>query len=526
MADNDPYGLWGDAGGEDRFGLWGGKPSKAKKRVRTKRPQAREVESPVSSEPEKEADEEPVTAESADEDKYGLRPRQGPPPGPAGSPSPRPGRDRESAWYEPLLDSALSFGQGVTQNWGDEAAGAARWALGKAGVMRDLGSLEENQAAFKASADQVTRDYPVGHGAGQAAAGMALGAAVPGGAVAQGLTAGALSGASEYGDSRHLGRTAGMAALGGAAGAGGAALGNRLARTFATSPRAAQEVELQAIQRASSSRPPAPPAQWPPAHPGIAPEVGPPRPQALPPPAATPEPPVPTGPEYYRGQLDMTPPPKAPASAPPVEATYEPPGGDWTADVLSTPPPRAPSLPEASERELQQLALRRAQQNMPPDKLGEGLRGLSNGAAMLGQGQAALALRGGALASRLLRPGAREAAIFQGELVPNAAAAMRTRMGSEMAWEMGAPAAYGGKVNAQDGEPVAYADQNTTNYALSEVLSRGRTGLSQQDEETLTSAVVRGDDDAIRAADFRMRQKYPAYARQVERALRGLNEED
>ena len=75
-------------------------------------------------------------------------------------------------------------------------------------------------------------------------------------------------------------------------------------------------------------------------------------------------------------------------------------------------------------------------------------------------------------------------------------------------------------------EQVAYGDRNTLNYALSAALHGGDTGLSQEDEATLTKAVVAGDQDAINAADFRLRQRYPAYARRIERELRALNEEE
>lgn len=510
MADNDPYGLFGD---DDE-------PPRAKKRPRTL---ARDVEQPAAETMVEDADPADPYGLFGSDDKPATAPdadlKHGPPPGPAGQPALRAGNQREHAWYEPLLEGVQSFAQGGALNLGDEAAGAMRWGLGKAGLMRDVGSLEENMGVMKADADRVTRENPYAHGAGQAvtgmAAGLAAGPSVSGQAAMQGL----LSGASEYADSRGVGHSLGATTLGGLAGAGGAALGKGAARLFATSPQAAQSAELEAIKRASSSRPPAPPAQWPPGHPGIAPEVTP-RPLPAGPRAPMPEPPPPKGPEYYAGQLDLTPPPRTP-SAPTVEATYEPPGGDWTSDL--TAPPRAPSIPEASERELQQIALRRAQNEMQPTKLGRGMRAGSTLAALGGHPALAAGMRG---ASALMQPGARASAIESGYLVPNAAAGLRTRMGSEIAWELGAPAAYGGKVNAQDGEQVAYATGPTLNYALSATLHAGRTGLSAKDEQDLTSAVVAGDDKKIAAIDFRLKQKYPAYARQVERALRDLNEGD
>ncbi len=78
---------------------------------------------------------------------------------------------------------------------------------------------------------------------------------------------------------------------------------------------------------------------------------------------------------------------------------------------------------------------------------------------------------------------------------------------------------------AQD-ERVAYASPATTNYALSAVLSSGQSGLSPEDEAALTHAVVQGDEQAMRAADFRLRMANPAYARAIERELRSYNEGD
>jgi hypothetical protein len=63
-------------------------------------------------------------------------------------------------------------------------------------------------------------------------------------------------------------------------------------------------------------------------------------------------------------------------------------------------------------------------------------------------------------------------------------------------------------------------------YALQATLASGRAGLSPEDEQALTEAVVQGDQAAISATDFRLRQRYPAYARRVERELRAYNEED
>jgi hypothetical protein len=75
-------------------------------------------------------------------------------------------------------------------------------------------------------------------------------------------------------------------------------------------------------------------------------------------------------------------------------------------------------------------------------------------------------------------------------------------------------------------ERPAVADLPTLHYALQATLASGRAGLSPEDEQALTEAVVQGDQAAISATDFRLRQRYPAYARRVERELRAYNEEN
>jgi hypothetical protein len=211
-------------------------------------------------------------------------------------------------------------------------------------------------------------------------------------------------------------------------------------------------------------------------------------------------------------------------SEPPAAALPAGPPNYRLGDLSTNPPPRAPSMPAGTERELQEIALKRAAQNAPPDLLGSAL-GVAKGVVGGRSPTAALALRGAGALNKLRTPGMRELALQSGDLVPNERYGMAGRMASEAAWELGAPAVHGGKVNAQDrDEKVAYADQATVNYALTETLHGGNTGLSQADEQALTSAVVKGDDDAIRATDFRLRQRYPGYARRVERALRNLNE--
>lgn len=81
--------------------------------------------------------------------------------------------------------------------------------------------------------------------------------------------------------------------------------------------------------------------------------------------------------------------------------------------------------------------------------------------------------------------------------------------------------------SAQDrDDATAYAAPATTNYALSAVLSSEASGLSQVDQQALTDALVSGDDQKLRATDYRLRLSNPAYARAVERELRSYQEGD
>jgi hypothetical protein len=219
-------------------------------------------------------------------------------------------------------------------------------------------------------------------------------------------------------------------------------------------------------------------------------------------------------------------------AAPAVAEAAAPSAPPYSVGDLVTDAPRGPLAlrPEdmAPSGELRELALRRAAGAMPRDQLGAllGLGGeVAGRVAPRGTG-VRTGLRALSAGRKLMSPDARAFALETGELVPNVRAGQLARAGVRAAWELGAPAVVGGKVNAQDGEQTAYGDAPTLNYALSATLSRGNTGLSQEDEEKLTRAVVEGDQDAITATDFRLRQRYPGYARRVERELRALNEQE
>lgn len=79
------------------------------------------------------------------------------------------------------------------------------------------------------------------------------------------------------------------------------------------------------------------------------------------------------------------------------------------------------------------------------------------------------------------------------------------------------------KASAQD---KAYAGAPTLAWTLQSVLSGGDTGLSPEDEQRLTEAVVAGDEQKVFSTDFQLRMRNPAYARRIEEELRSLNGEE
>jgi hypothetical protein len=181
--------------------------------------------------------------------------------------------------------------------------------------------------------------------------------------------------------------------------------------------------------------------------------------------------------------------------------------------LVHEPVPRVGGLPadiSATERELKQIALRRARAEMPQSLSGRGLDFLGKFPGATGK-----TARIANAARRGITGDASEYAIEKGWLAPNE----RVATGMRILDRTSAP------FSKDAVEKTAYGDADTLNYALSATLHAGNTGLSPEDEQALTEAVVRGDQSAINAADFRLRQRYPAYARRVERELRALNED-
>lgn len=227
----------------------------------------------------------------------------------------------------------------------------------------------------------------------------------------------------------------------------------------------------------------------------------------------------------YEGPLSPPPPPTPPSMVPgPVSATRGPQG---PVSPVELPPASAPvyGMREVPPP-LPVPPVPRPKAPPPRDlpSLGSIGQDLYRGRFIPAAGKAVEHL--GAFAERMRTPSAPETLAPQASLLGRAAQLAP----GKAAWELGAPYVTGQTVYAQEGgqkEPeTAYAGRAAMNYAVQAALTRGASlGLSQADEAALTKAVVEGNDRAISAADFRLRQQYPAYAREVERELREMNDE-
>jgi hypothetical protein len=475
MADNDPYGI--RSGGivprhgpaaDDPYGIRSG--AIVAKRRATKRPDEDDEETTLAV----------ATAEELPET-----------PGP----KPTPGREERTpkppSLTDEIADSATSFAQGSTLNWMDELLALTNHKLGLNGG----GSLEEQREMAKSMMAAKTRAYPVAHGAGQASTGLLTSAMLPagGGVVAQGLLQGGLQGAqsaaSSVGDDMPLSTVAANTGIGAASGVAGGVLGSSVGKLLARTP--SQQLEKELAQLAAEGRRAGPRVAMP------RPEAPPPQPPVVPPGRQTVR-------NYDLGELEALGAPRAP-QLPPEEVA------------------------KAGVRET--VALERQAAAAPSSvkgRVGDAILGVAQYAPIPGIPSAARATRGLLQGFRAAQAEARGAPASQ--LIPNLDAARRVTGATELASELLPPGITGSKANAQDRElardQTAYADAPAMNYALSATLSTGNTGLSEADEAALTKAVVSGDQAAINAADFRLRQRYPAYARRVERELRGLNEQE
>jgi hypothetical protein len=80
-----------------------------------------------------------------------------------------------------------------------------------------------------------------------------------------------------------------------------------------------------------------------------------------------------------------------------------------------------------------------------------------------------------------------------------------------------------GKAQAQESD--AYGTAPAMAWAAQSVLGSGNSGLSPEDEQRLTEAMLDGDDDKVISANFALQMKNPAYAARLQRELGSLQEE-
>jgi hypothetical protein len=83
--------------------------------------------------------------------------------------------------------------------------------------------------------------------------------------------------------------------------------------------------------------------------------------------------------------------------------------------------------------------------------------------------------------------------------------------------------------NANIGEAViqekAYAGAPALVYSLQTVLSSGDTGLPPAAQQQLTSALLSGDEGKLHAANFKLQQRHPGFAKRLQDQLNALSEE-
>ncbi len=467
-------------------------------------------------------------------------------PAPMGPPPPlRAGNGPSPDPLDELLGGVTAFGQGVGMN-----------------VLDDLYDASGNSGAGD-YIREAERDNPNAHMAGSALRAGIAGAVAPATLGYQALAQGLTGLASEYGRTGDLGESLFGASLDAAAGGAGHAAGELFGAGYKGVRKLFGYDDLAQLARAKPAAPPPPeepvtlprPAPRPPAEPPPLPSPSPipePPPEAFVRPYETPRPPTPTIPaspppppmrsdDVIETLLSDAPPspfsrgaegrfqrldPRTaalrrdsaipdPHAARPLDIAEPPPRpprpmGDLEPVVPSVRPP-APSEPPYGLGEMEAMGPPRMRADYPPPQTGaeKGPGPLWNAARALTHlpfpGNRAVRAGMDALKPQSGAPG------FRLDVDPAAATAAR----------VGAQAGY---QSVRD-DVIAYADPATTNYALSAVLGSGTHGLSPEDEEAMTSALVSGNAQQLRATDFRLRMQNPAYARAVERELRSYNEE-
>ena len=383
---------------------------------------------------------------------------------PQGTPGPAQRGGDDSAWLDALLDTGTAAVQGMAGNLLDDAYGATNYALGKLGVLPEE-SFDDYQEMARNQVSRTTREHPYAHGAGQAATGTALGLASAGSLpLAAGLSGahGALETLADRRPGESTEDLAQRAAIATGLGAAGGAAGELGGRALSKAFGPKVASESVAETLARTQR---------------------------------------KGAQGAAEAIEL-PPESAVAGADPLEWLVR--HGEEIGDA-ATGPQVAGTLRQG--REVYTPAARAAAP-AASDGLGMALLGAASPQAAFGMRAATAA-------------GARLPQLGQlAERIPSGAAGAFGRGAVEWAAELG-----GGLDSKAEGQ-TAYAGAPTLSWTLQSVLSQGETGLPDDEVQRLTEAVVRGDVGALAAADFRLKQKYPGYARRVEAELRALNGED
>ena len=81
-------------------------------------------------------------------------------------------------------------------------------------------------------------------------------------------------------------------------------------------------------------------------------------------------------------------------------------------------------------------------------------------------------------------------------------------------------------VDIGEAQVKAYAGVPALTYAVHRVLSSDDSGLPDDARDQLTRAALRGDSAEVRALNFKLSQRYPGYARQMQNEIDALNMEE
>lgn len=98
-------------------------------------------------------------------------------------------------------------------------------------------------------------------------------------------------------------------------------------------------------------------------------------------------------------------------------------------------------------------------------------------------------------------------------------------VGNELAQGL-ADSATPAKAQDSPGEDKAYATPATFGQALRVVVSAPTSGLPREAAQALQEAAMSGNPQDAAALDYQYRQRYPEYARAIEKHLKGLNGEE